>query len=62
MARWPAQGLREGGWGIRLQPLPTVQLSNVLQLMGKNKVLVKVNPEGKYVVDLGECRVHAAVH
>lgn len=22
--------------------------------MGKNKVLVKVNPEGKYVVDLGE--------
>lgn len=23
------------------------------QLMGKNKVLVKVNPEGKYVVDLG---------
>ena len=23
--------------------------------MGKNKVLVKVNPEGKYVVDLGEC-------
>lgn len=24
------------------------------QLMGKNKVLVKVNPEGKYVVDLGE--------
>lgn len=25
-----------------------------LQLMGKNKVLVKVNPEGKYVVDLGE--------
>lgn len=29
-----------------------------LQLMGKNKVLVKVNPEGKYVVDLGEW--HAA--
>ncbi len=26
------------------------------QLMGKNKVLVKVNPEGKYVVDLGERR------
>jgi hypothetical protein len=24
--------------------------------MGKNKVLVKVNPEGKYVVDLGEWR------
>jgi 26S proteasome regulatory subunit T6 len=24
----------------------------VLQVMGKNKVLVKVHPEGKYVVDL----------
>ena len=25
---------------------------NFLQVMGKNKVLVKVHPEGKYVVDL----------
>lgn len=29
------------------------------QLMGKSKVLVKVNPEGKYVVDLGECGAEA---
>ena len=30
----------------------TMGLHVLVQLMGKNKVLVKVNPEGKYVVDL----------
>ena len=37
----------------QLQPLPPRPCAPApLQLMGKNKVLVKVNPEGKYVVDL----------
>ena len=36
-------------WPRSCSPLPA------RQLMGKSKVLVKVNPEGKYVVDLGEC-------
>lgn len=31
---------------------PDIVLSPCSQVMGKNKVLVKVHPEGKYVVDL----------
>lgn len=29
---------------------PSLTLTSFTQVMGKNKVLVKVNPEGKYVV------------
>lgn len=31
---------------------PGSYVGEVVKIMGKNKVLVKVNPEGKYVVDL----------
>ena len=31
---------------------PGSYVGEVVKLMGKNKVLVKVHPEGKYVVDL----------
>jgi hypothetical protein len=39
---------------VKLSRCCSISLIALLQLMGKNKVLVKVNPEGKYVVDVGE--------
>ncbi|PSC69343.1 26S protease regulatory subunit 8-like protein A [Micractinium conductrix] len=37
---------------LQLLQEPGSYVGEVIKLMGKNKVLVKVNPEGKYVVDL----------
>merc|ERR1711862_859774 len=37
---------------LQLLMEPGSYVGEVVKLMGKNKVLVKVNPEGKYVVDL----------
>jgi len=37
---------------IQLLQEPGSYVGEVVKLMGKNKILVKVNPEGKYVVDL----------
>lgn len=37
---------------LQLLQEPGSYVGEVVKLMGKNKVLVKVNPEGKYVVDL----------
>jgi 26S proteasome regulatory subunit T6 len=39
---------------LQLLQEPGSYVGEVVRLMGRNKVLVKVNPEGKYVVDLGE--------
>jgi len=37
---------------IQLLQEPGSYVGEVVKIMGKNKILVKVNPEGKYVVDL----------
>ena len=37
---------------LQLLQEPGSYVGEVVKIMGKNKVLVKVNPEGKYVVDL----------
>jgi 26S proteasome regulatory subunit T6 len=37
---------------LQLLQEPGSYVGEVVKAMGKNKVLVKVNPEGKYVVDL----------
>ncbi|EFN54684.1 26S proteasome AAA-ATPase subunit RPT6a [Chlorella variabilis] len=44
---------------LQLLQEPGSYVGEVIKLMGKSKVLVKVNPEGKYVVDLGECGAEA---
>ena len=37
---------------LQLLHEPGSYVGEVVKLMGKNKVLVKINPEGKYVVDI----------
>ena len=37
---------------LQLLQEPGSYVGEVVKIMGKSKVLVKVNPEGKYVVDL----------
>ena len=37
---------------LQLLQEPGSYVGEVVKIMGKNKILVKVNPEGKYVVDL----------
>ncbi|KAG0282125.1 26S protease regulatory subunit 8 [Linnemannia gamsii] len=39
---------------LQLLQEPGSYVAEVVKLMGKTKVLVKVHPEGKYVVDIGE--------
>lgn len=37
---------------LQLLMEPASHVAEVVKMMGKNKVLVKVNPEGKFVVDI----------
>ncbi|MBA0868858.1 hypothetical protein Goshw_019667 [Gossypium schwendimanii] len=48
-AHWTVRMLREE---LQLLQEPGSYVGEVVKVMGKNKVLVKVHPEGKYVVDI----------
>eukprot|EP00996_Jenningsia_fusiforme_P000185 NODE_1143_length_1679_cov_43.379755_g1013_i0.p1 GENE.NODE_1143_length_1679_cov_43.379755_g1013_i0~~NODE_1143_length_1679_cov_43.379755_g1013_i0.p1 ORF type:complete len:397 (-),score=97.37 NODE_1143_length_1679_cov_43.379755_g1013_i0:310-1500(-) len=46
---------------IQLLQEPGSYVGEVVKMMGKNKVLVKVNPEGKYVVDIDRDIDHSKI-